>query len=98
MRPQGVFFSLCIALFFGIASIAIGAPACTFLNDPADFAVSQNSKSVLLDQYFRIYYSPGDPFFQDTDRNDIPDVLDRQIGVIQRSRYFLQTELGWDLP
>jgi hypothetical protein len=55
-------------------------------------------KSVDVDRYFKIYYSADDPFFQDADRNDLPDILEKQIPTLLRSRHFIQTVLGWPLP
>lgn len=54
--------------------------------------------SAVLDRYFKIYYPANDPFFQDADRNDFPDVLEKQIPTLLRSRHFIQTVLGWPLP
>ncbi|HJZ11724.1 MAG TPA: hypothetical protein VJ521_06220, partial [Acidobacteriota bacterium] len=48
--------------------------------------------------YFRIFYHDADPFFVDEDQNGIPDAIQKQVSVLERSRHFLQTELGWKVP
>ncbi|MCI0611580.1 hypothetical protein L0244_01180 [bacterium] len=67
-------------------------------NSPVSVPDDFHFNSVVVDRYFKIYYIAGDPFFQDADRNDLPDILERQIPTLLRSRHFMQTVLGWPLP
>ncbi|HSE42343.1 MAG TPA: hypothetical protein VLH08_16375, partial [Acidobacteriota bacterium] len=59
---------------------------------------SDEFRSFVADQYFKFYYPSRDPAFHDTDRNDIPDILEPSLSVFSRSRHFIQTVLGWPLP
>jgi hypothetical protein len=106
-----LFFFLLV--FCSISTIVTAIPAeilsrsdleqgCWFLRDndqgypklefPADL------QPVLVDRYFEIYYSPSDPLFSDSDKNEMPDILEKNKVILERSHHFIQTELGWKLP
>jgi hypothetical protein len=92
---------LTFAVLLSIAGLAQAVDSgCWFGRPNSPVSVSDDSsfKSVDVDRYFKIYYIADDPFFQDADRNDLPDVLEKQIPTLLRSRHFMQTVLGWPLP
>ncbi|HSP07138.1 MAG TPA: hypothetical protein VLR94_08165, partial [Acidobacteriota bacterium] len=66
--------------------------------DAPDVATPSDLKSVVLNQYFRIYYSPSDPMFADAVGNAIPELIQKQSAVFEKSRYLIERELGWKLP
>ncbi|HSP06186.1 MAG TPA: hypothetical protein VLR94_03370, partial [Acidobacteriota bacterium] len=74
-------------------------PGCWFHRvDAPDVGKSSDLKSVVLSEYFRVYYSPADPMFADAGGNAIPEVIQKQSAVFEKSRYFIERELGWKLP
>lgn len=93
-------------LVFGLLSVSAllfaepqGVLGCRFMQDGnREIALPSDLKSVKIDDYFKISYSASDPLFQDSDRNGVPDILDRKSDAIARSRYFFQTVLGWRMP
>jgi hypothetical protein len=88
-----------IAILICIAATAQAVDSgCWFARGPNPLRDDSNLKNVVVDRYFKIYYVADDPFFQDADRNDMPDILERQIPTLLRSRHFMQTVLGWPLP
>lgn len=89
-----------IAILIGVAGTVQAVDSgCWFGRGASPVADgSSHFKSVILDRYFKIYYSAQDPLFQDSDGNDFPDILEKQIPVLLRSRHFMQTVLGWPLP
>lgn len=99
-------FLLCIV----VASVPVGAgeietgaeTSCWFQrdNDPAfpRMKVPADLEVRTLNQYFEVHYPSNDLLFEDKDKNDLPDILDKYFNVIRSSRHFLQTELGWKMP
>jgi hypothetical protein len=59
---------------------------------------SQDFGVFIADQYFKIHFPSHDSSFQDSNRNEIPDILEDRLNVLSRSRHFIQTVLGWPLP
>ena len=96
-----VFPALGVLLFASILAAA-EAPACWFGREAeaksAKFTLPPGMESTMVDSYFRIFYSPGKASFQRLDRDGLPAVLAKRRVVLERSRHFLQTELGWKLP
>lgn len=66
--------------------------------DAPAVTVPLNLKSVRMANYFRIFYPTGDTIFADSDRDGIPEILQKQKEVFERSKHLLQTELGWKIP
>lgn len=100
MKLRIVIFLLAI---FSVSALLFAEPqgvlACRFMQDGnREIAFPADLKSVKIDDYFRIYYSPSDSLFQDTDRNGVPDILDKKSDAMARSRYLFQTVLGWKMP
>lgn len=88
-----------ISLLFSTVVFADQQSGCWYLRpDAPEVTLPANLKSVVVDQYFRISYPFADPMFADADGNGIPDVVQKQIPVLQKSRHFLETELGWKMP
>jgi len=96
-----IFLAFCVFLF-AAAVAAEEIPACWFGREAeaktAKFTIPQGMESTMVDSYFRIFYWPGDPSFQRLDRDGFPAVLAKKRAILERSRHFLQTELGWRLP
>jgi hypothetical protein len=92
---------LTFAILICIAGMAQAVDSgCWFAREgsPITAPNDSNYNSVDVDRYFKIFYIADDPFFQDADRNDVPDILEKQIPTLLRSRHFIQTVLGWPLP
>lgn len=92
-----------VAVLLASALAAAGEPqapsACWFLRDANRQApVPSALKSVKIDNFFRVFYPGSESRFQDSDRNGIPDILDKNSDVFARSRYLLQTILAWRVP
>jgi hypothetical protein len=51
-----------------------------------------------IDQYFEVHYPTADALFEDKDKNDLPDIFDKNSNVIRQSKHLIQTELGWKMP
>jgi hypothetical protein len=91
-------FCFLIAIF--CAQTVFGGPqhGCGFMGSAPEVAIPANLKSVSVDRYLRISYPFGDPLFADVDPDGMPRILQKQLPVFQKSRHFLETELGWRLP
>src|SRR3990172_3426486 len=89
-------------LLFSVDAFCLGKNplGCWFRaeQEPAAKAFPAGLTTVLVSGYFQIYYSASDPEFRDGDGNGIPDILEKQKTVLDRSRHFLTTELGWKIP
>ncbi len=81
---------------------ATPAGSCWFLREgvaqPPAVTIPANTKSILLDNYFRVFYSPDDKSFASLDSSGEPAALSRYATLFERSHHFLQTELGWKMP
>src|SRR5262249_20989165 len=92
MKRLFVLFLLFSATF--AAADTARETGCWFLrmNDShaPKIALPQQTKSVLIENYFRIFYPAGDTF--------IPDLLSKQQDIFVQSKRILQTEMGWRLP
>ena len=95
---------LCFTLLVGAPHLlfpnAEQLEGCWFLHQPErkTAQVSFGLKSIKVAGYFRVYYLDESRTFQDSDHDGIPDILMKYIPVMERSRHFLYTELGWKLP
>ncbi len=92
---------LCVFVFASIVA-ADEIPGCWFGREAetktAKFTIPHGMESTMVDSYFRIFYWPADPAFQRLDRDGFPAVLAKRRAILERSRHFIQTELGWRLP
>ena len=98
------------SLYIALLALVLGFPlqaaaaagSCWFLREgmPQAPAVSipANTKSILLDNYFRVFYAPEDKAFASLDSSGQPAVFSRYASLFERSHHFLQTELGWKMP
>lgn len=84
----------------GAFASAESAFHCGFLRDsgPELEETFSGWKKVTVADYFVIHYRPGDLGYSGSYREGIPDILKRQLDVIERSRHFLETQMGWKLP
>lgn len=64
----------------------------------APYGMPSDLQSADFDNYLRVYYSAGDPLFSETGADQVPDILARNRQVFDRTRHFMETELGWRLP
>ncbi|HEY4492468.1 MAG TPA: hypothetical protein VI958_10755 [Acidobacteriota bacterium] len=96
--------SLCLEIPLILFTLSSGVysqdfTGCFFLAEPRkDVVIPLGLSSFKVANYFRIFYHDADPFFVDEDQNGIPDAIQKQVSVLERSRHFLQTELGWKVP
>ncbi|PWT93959.1 MAG: hypothetical protein C5B54_00965 [Acidobacteria bacterium] len=87
---------LLILTLISLSSIAQAATdnGCWFLrmNDPRapKIVLPAQTKSVVIENYFHIFYSAGDLASA--------DLVARQQETFSRSKHLLQTEMGWRLP
>jgi hypothetical protein len=93
---------LSFAFIVPMAHAEAGENSCWFLRDSEQNTPQINFpsdiRSVLIDNYFRIFYSAADKRFSAVDESGLPLILARKKNLFERAHHFLQIELGWKLP